>query len=82
MSRHVSVSDGVQVAGGGGGLDHGQVEIFSLNRTSPRLVKSVPLKYPVLSLEYVKEPCPSPEGCVGPPPCCPHREHHLCGPAG
>ncbi|KAF3859876.1 hypothetical protein F7725_000131, partial [Dissostichus mawsoni] len=67
------------VAGGGGGLDHGQVEIFSLNRASPRLVKSVPLRSPVLCLEYVKEPCPSPEEaptaaateniiCVGPPP--------------
>ncbi|KAK5862953.1 hypothetical protein PBY51_000018 [Eleginops maclovinus] len=48
------------VAGGGGGLD--QVEIFSLNRASPRLVKSVPLRAPVLCLEYVKEPCPRPEG--------------------
>ncbi|KAI9532520.1 hypothetical protein NQZ68_031222, partial [Dissostichus eleginoides] len=67
------------VAGGGGDLDHGQVEIFSLNRASPRLVKSVPLRSPVLCLEYVKEPCPSPEEaptaaateniiCVGPPP--------------
>ncbi|XP_037629561.1 rho guanine nucleotide exchange factor 10-like protein isoform X2 [Sebastes umbrosus] len=49
------------VAGGGGSLNNGQVEIFSLNRASPRLVKTVPLRAPVLCLEYVKEPCPSTE---------------------
>ncbi|XP_029011115.1 rho guanine nucleotide exchange factor 10-like protein isoform X2 [Betta splendens] len=46
------------VAGGGGSSSHGQVEIFSLNRAAPRLVKTVPLRAPVLCLEYVKEPCP------------------------
>ena len=51
----------VQVAGGGGSSDHGQVEIFSLNRATPRLVKTVPLRTPILCLEYVKEPCPSTE---------------------
>ncbi|XP_044068728.1 rho guanine nucleotide exchange factor 10-like protein isoform X2 [Siniperca chuatsi] len=49
------------VAGGGGSSNHGQVEIFSLNRATPRLVKTVPLRVPVLCLEYVKEPCPSTE---------------------
>uniref|UniRef100_A0A8C3AIW6 Rho guanine nucleotide exchange factor 10 like n=1 Tax=Cyclopterus lumpus TaxID=8103 RepID=A0A8C3AIW6_CYCLU len=48
------------VAGGGSGFNH-QVEIFSLNRATPRLVKTVPLRAPVLCLEYVKEPCPSTE---------------------
>ncbi|XP_042084950.1 rho guanine nucleotide exchange factor 10-like protein isoform X2 [Haplochromis burtoni] len=47
------------VAGGGGNSNHGQVEIFSLNRASARLVKTLPLRAPVLCLEYVKEPCPS-----------------------
>ncbi|KAG7224341.1 hypothetical protein INR49_004648 [Caranx melampygus] len=46
-------------AGGGGFSTHGQVEIFSLNRTTPRLVKTIPLRAPALCLEYVKEPCPS-----------------------
>ncbi|XP_045912462.1 rho guanine nucleotide exchange factor 10-like protein isoform X1 [Micropterus dolomieu] len=49
------------VAGGGGSSGHGQVEIFSLNRASPRLVKTVPVRAPVLCLEHVKEPCPSAE---------------------
>uniref|UniRef100_A0A4W6CSU2 Rho guanine nucleotide exchange factor 10 like n=1 Tax=Lates calcarifer TaxID=8187 RepID=A0A4W6CSU2_LATCA len=49
------------VAGGGGISNHGQVEIFSLNRATPRLVKTVPLRAPVLCLEYVKEWCPSAE---------------------
>ncbi|TMS07701.1 Rho guanine nucleotide exchange factor 10-like protein, partial [Larimichthys crocea] len=47
------------VTGGGGSSNHGQVEIFSLNRATPRLVKTIPMKAPVLCLEYVKEPCPS-----------------------
>uniref|UniRef100_A0AAQ5XK09 DH domain-containing protein n=1 Tax=Amphiprion ocellaris TaxID=80972 RepID=A0AAQ5XK09_AMPOC len=45
------------VAGQGGNSTLGQVEIFSLNRATPRLVKTVPLRAPVLSLEYVKELC-------------------------
>lgn len=52
---------GVQVASGGANSSHGQVEILSLNRASPRLVKTLPLRAPVLCLEYVKEPCPSTE---------------------
>lgn len=51
----------VQVAGGGGGSLHGQVDIFSLNRTTPRLVKSVPLRSSVLCLELVKESGPQTE---------------------
>ncbi|XP_067447266.1 rho guanine nucleotide exchange factor 10-like protein isoform X1 [Thunnus thynnus] len=49
------------VAGGGGSSNHGHIEIFSLNRASPRLVKSVTLRAPVLCVEYVKEPCHSTE---------------------
>uniref|UniRef100_A0A3B3CQD8 Rho guanine nucleotide exchange factor (GEF) 10-like b n=1 Tax=Oryzias melastigma TaxID=30732 RepID=A0A3B3CQD8_ORYME len=49
------------VAGGGGGSLHGQVDIFSLNRTTPRLVKSVPLRSSVLCLELVKESGPQTE---------------------
>ncbi|XP_034550666.1 rho guanine nucleotide exchange factor 10-like protein isoform X2 [Notolabrus celidotus] len=45
------------VAGGGSSSNHsGEVEIFSLNRAAPRLVKTVPLRAPVLCLEYVREP--------------------------
>ncbi|XP_076848042.1 rho guanine nucleotide exchange factor 10-like protein isoform X2 [Brachyhypopomus gauderio] len=40
----------------GGDDSHGQLEIFSLNRPTPRSVKSFPLGSPVLSLEYVTEP--------------------------
>lgn len=57
-SRDISAVHGVQVAGGGGGSLHGQVDIFSLNRTTPRLVKSIPLRSPVLCLELVREPGP------------------------
>ncbi|XP_040049061.2 rho guanine nucleotide exchange factor 10-like protein isoform X2 [Gasterosteus aculeatus] len=49
------------VAGGESSFNNGQVQIFSLNRATPRLVKTVPLSSPVLCLEYVKEPCPSTE---------------------
>ncbi|XP_074538407.1 rho guanine nucleotide exchange factor 10-like protein [Halichoeres trimaculatus] len=45
------------VAGGGSSSNHsGEVEIFSLNRAAPRLVKTVPLRAPVLCLEHVREP--------------------------
>ncbi|KFO19155.1 Rho guanine nucleotide exchange factor 10-like protein [Fukomys damarensis] len=49
------------VAGGQKGAG-GQVEIFSLNRPSPRTVKSFPLVAPVLCMEYVPEPEEDPEG--------------------
>ena len=34
----------------------GQVDIFSLNRATPRLVKSFPVGAPALCLEYVTRP--------------------------
>ncbi|XP_059189077.1 rho guanine nucleotide exchange factor 10-like protein [Centropristis striata] len=49
------------VRGGGGGPSQGQVEIFSLNRAAPRLVKTLPLGAPVLCLEAVKESSPGSE---------------------
>ena len=56
----VIVPDGLsgslpQVGGGQEGAG-GQVEIFSLNRPSPRTVKSFPLAAPVLCMEYIPEP--------------------------
>ncbi|KAM3617479.1 uncharacterized protein V6R79_006755 [Siganus canaliculatus] len=49
------------VAGGGSTSDHGQVEIYSLNRVTPRLVKTIPVRAQVLCMVYVKEPCPAAE---------------------
>lgn len=49
------VSLTAQVASGGDD-SHGQVEIFSLNRPTPRSVKSFSLGSPVLCLEYIPEP--------------------------
>lgn len=43
------------MAGGRGTSDQGQVEIFSLNRSTPRLVKTVTARAAVLCLEYVRE---------------------------
>ncbi|KAM6977926.1 LOW QUALITY PROTEIN: rho guanine nucleotide exchange factor 10-like protein [Aplochiton taeniatus] len=40
---------------------HGQVEMFSLNRSTPRAVKSIQLGALVLCLEYVTEDIPSAE---------------------
>ncbi|KAK7128833.1 hypothetical protein R3I94_017160 [Phoxinus phoxinus] len=40
----------------GGDDSHGQVEIFSLNRPTPRSVKTFSLGSPVLCLEYIPEP--------------------------
>lgn len=56
----MAVPDGLsgsplQVGGGQEGAG-GQVEIFSLNRPSPRTVKSFPLAAPVLCMEYIPEP--------------------------
>uniref|UniRef100_A0A5F8GY86 Rho guanine nucleotide exchange factor 10 like n=1 Tax=Monodelphis domestica TaxID=13616 RepID=A0A5F8GY86_MONDO len=42
------------VAGGQDGVG-GQVEIFSLNRPTPRMVKSFPVASPVLCMEYIPE---------------------------
>uniref|UniRef100_A0A671NJ48 Rho guanine nucleotide exchange factor 10-like protein n=1 Tax=Sinocyclocheilus anshuiensis TaxID=1608454 RepID=A0A671NJ48_9TELE len=49
------VSSTAQVASGGDD-SHGQVEIFSLNRPTPRSVKSFSVGSPVLCLEYITEP--------------------------
>ncbi|KAM3871593.1 rho guanine nucleotide exchange factor 10-like protein [Diretmus argenteus] len=49
------------VASGGSCSTQGQVEIFSLNRATPRLVKTIQLGAPVLCLEYVMESCPTTE---------------------
>uniref|UniRef100_A0A663NAT7 Rho guanine nucleotide exchange factor 10 like n=1 Tax=Athene cunicularia TaxID=194338 RepID=A0A663NAT7_ATHCN len=43
-----------QVGGGQEGAG-GQVEIFSLNRATPRTVKSFPVSSPVLCMEYIPE---------------------------
>ncbi|KAI4881281.1 hypothetical protein NFI96_032545, partial [Prochilodus magdalenae] len=51
-----SLPQGYLWVASGGDDTHGQVEIFSLNRSTPRSVKNFPLGSPVLSLEYVTEP--------------------------
>lgn len=55
LKGSVALRHGVQVAGGGGTSNQGQVEIFSLNRSAPRLVKTVATRAAVLCLEYVRE---------------------------
>ncbi|XP_056130102.1 rho guanine nucleotide exchange factor 10-like protein [Lampris incognitus] len=40
----------------GDGSCQGQVKIFSLNRSTPRMIKSIKLGAPVLCLEYITEP--------------------------
>uniref|UniRef100_A0A8C9W583 Rho guanine nucleotide exchange factor 10 like n=1 Tax=Scleropages formosus TaxID=113540 RepID=A0A8C9W583_SCLFO len=60
-----SLPQGYLWVASGGGTTHGQVEIFSLNRPTPRAVKSFQLGAPVLCLEYVSEPGPPEEGEVG-----------------
>ncbi|XP_051844362.1 rho guanine nucleotide exchange factor 10-like protein isoform X1 [Antechinus flavipes] len=68
------------VAGGQDGAG-GQVEIFSLNRPTPRIVKSFPVASPVLCMEYIPEkneeeedqesgrPAPDPSSVVHPTIC-------------
>ncbi|XP_045715746.1 rho guanine nucleotide exchange factor 10-like protein isoform X1 [Phyllostomus hastatus] len=51
-----SLPQGYLWVGGGQEGASGQVEIFSLNRPSPRTVKSFPLAAPVLCMEYIPEP--------------------------
>jgi len=48
----------LQVASGGDS-SQGQVDIFSLNRPTPRPVKSLQMGARVMCLEYVPEPTPS-----------------------
>ncbi|XP_076421671.1 rho guanine nucleotide exchange factor 10-like protein isoform X2 [Peromyscus maniculatus bairdii] len=51
-----SLPQGYLWVGGGQEGAGGQVEIFSLNRPSPRTVKSFPLAAPVLCIEYIPDP--------------------------
>lgn len=51
-----SLPQGYLWVGGGQEGAGGHVEIFSLNRPSPRTVKSFPLAAPVLCMEYIPEP--------------------------
>uniref|UniRef100_A0A8C1GD43 Rho guanine nucleotide exchange factor (GEF) 10-like a n=1 Tax=Cyprinus carpio TaxID=7962 RepID=A0A8C1GD43_CYPCA len=55
----------LQVAGGGDSTQ-GQVDIFSLNRSTPRPVKSLQMGARVRCLEYVPEPTPSENAETGP----------------
>uniref|UniRef100_A0A8C0ZTQ7 DH domain-containing protein n=1 Tax=Castor canadensis TaxID=51338 RepID=A0A8C0ZTQ7_CASCN len=57
-----SLPQGYLWVGGGQEGAGGQVEIFSLNRPSPRTVKSFPLAAPVLCMEYIPEPEEDTEG--------------------
>ncbi|NXW53561.1 ARGAL protein, partial [Eurystomus gularis] len=50
-----SLPQGYLWVGGGQEGAGGQVEIFSLNRTVPRTVKSFPVASPVLCMEYIPE---------------------------
>lgn len=54
-----------QVASGGDS-SQGQVDIFSLNRPTPRPVKSLQMSARVMCLEYVPEPTPSEDAEIGP----------------
>ncbi|XP_045065338.1 rho guanine nucleotide exchange factor 10-like protein isoform X3 [Coregonus clupeaformis] len=56
-----SLPQGYLWVASGGDRNHGQVEIFSLNRSTPRTVKSIQLGVPVLCLDHVMEPCPTDE---------------------
>lgn len=58
---------GPQVGGGQEGAG-GQVEIFSLNRSVPRTVKSFPVPAPVLCMEFIPEPHPEDPAEPGMPP--------------
>ncbi|XP_041953350.1 rho guanine nucleotide exchange factor 10-like protein isoform X2 [Alosa sapidissima] len=51
-----SLPQGYLWVGSWGDDSHGQVEIFSLNRATPRSVKSFPVGAPALCLECVTEP--------------------------
>uniref|UniRef100_A0A671NHJ2 Rho guanine nucleotide exchange factor 10-like protein n=1 Tax=Sinocyclocheilus anshuiensis TaxID=1608454 RepID=A0A671NHJ2_9TELE len=51
-----SLPQGYLWVASGGDDSHGQVEIFSLNRPTPRSVKSFSVGSPVLCLEYITEP--------------------------
>ncbi|XP_066546532.1 rho guanine nucleotide exchange factor 10-like protein isoform X2 [Amia ocellicauda] len=56
-----SLPQGYLWVASGGESSQGQVEIFSLNRPTPRAVKSFQVGAPVLCLEYVADPSPPEE---------------------
>ncbi|KAG5838621.1 hypothetical protein ANANG_G00225560 [Anguilla anguilla] len=56
-----SLPQGYLWVASGGDSTQGQVDIFSLNRPTPRPVKSFQVGAPVLCLEYVSEPSPPEE---------------------
>ncbi|KAI1231375.1 hypothetical protein IHE44_0007821 [Lamprotornis superbus] len=56
------------LVGGGQEGAGGQVEIFSLNRSVPRTVKSFPVPAPVLCMEFIPEPHPEDPAEPGVPP--------------
>uniref|UniRef100_A0A4W5RV07 Rho guanine nucleotide exchange factor 10 like n=2 Tax=Hucho hucho TaxID=62062 RepID=A0A4W5RV07_9TELE len=56
-----SLPQGYLWVASGGDVTQGQVEIFSLNRPTPRPVKSLQVGAPVRCLEYVPEPSPPEE---------------------
>lgn len=60
-----SLPQGYLWVGGGQEGAGGHVEIFSLNRPSPRTVKSFPLASPVLCIEYIPEEEEEAEGAEG-----------------
>ncbi|XP_021055502.1 rho guanine nucleotide exchange factor 10-like protein isoform X4 [Mus pahari] len=57
-----SLPQGYLWVGGGQEGAGGQVDIFSLNRPSPRTVKSFPVAAPVLCIEYIPDPEEEAEG--------------------
>lgn len=57
-----SLPQGYLWVGGGQEGAGGQVEIFSLNRPSPRTIKSFPVAAPVLCIEYIPDPEEEAEG--------------------
>ncbi|XP_072773433.1 rho guanine nucleotide exchange factor 10-like protein isoform X5 [Taeniopygia guttata] len=71
-----SLPQGFLWVGGGQEGAGGQVEIFSLNRSVPRTVKSFPVPAPVLCMEFIPEPQPEdpaePGTAPEPAPSAPH----------
>ncbi|NXX33020.1 ARGAL protein, partial [Nicator chloris] len=71
-----SLPQGFLWVGGGQEGAGGQVEIFSLNRSVPRTVKSFPVPAPVLCMEFIPEPHPEDPVEQGmPPDAAPHAPH-------
>ncbi|NXY17898.1 ARGAL protein, partial [Atrichornis clamosus] len=71
-----SLPQGYLWVGGGQEGGGGQVEIFSLNRSVPRTVKSFPVASQVLCMEYIPEPDPGdPAEPPNPPEPAPSSPH-------